>query len=308
MVSDGEGVPLSPTCTSSLWVWPGGALFVGAPLPLGMHSGAIACLILPLDGVVDVQVADEPAGTVRGAGSVLVPPRVRHQVTSRCSRELFLFLDGHAGGRELSGATVSTNGPLRRDHHREGALREAAGALIERRSDTAVGRVVALAADRPLAAEGSELATLVQSLRAGPGSAVSDAETAAAELGRSTSWLLHAFPRETGTTLRRLRLWGLLIAAAKAVGEGADLTTAAHTAGFASSAHLSTAFRRTFGVSPSLLREPAVAVHVLEDDPRPSAPATSPHRPALAAERGATSRGSGEVGEVSPEARSRVDL
>jgi AraC-like DNA-binding protein len=50
-------------------------------------------------------------------------------------------------------------------------------------------------------------------------------------------------------------------AAVGAVRDGASLTDAAHAAGFASSAHFSTAFRDMFGMMPSELvkaLEPAV--------------------------------------------------
>jgi AraC-like DNA-binding protein len=40
-------------------------------------------------------------------------------------------------------------------------------------------------------------------------------------------------------------------AAVRASGEGASLTEAAHAAGFASSAHFSSAFRDMFGMMPS---------------------------------------------------------
>ena len=51
--------------------------------------------------------------------------------------------------------------------------------------------------------------------------------------------------------LRRYRIWNRMGAAVRACGEGASLTEAAHAAGFASSAHFSTAFRDMFGMMPS---------------------------------------------------------
>ena len=72
-------------------------------------------------------------------------------------------------------------------------------------------------------------------------------------LGLSTSRFLHLFKAQTGAPLRRYRLWNWMGAAVSAYRGGASLTEAAHAAGFASSAHFSTAFRDMFGMTPSEL-------------------------------------------------------
>jgi AraC-like DNA-binding protein len=80
--------------------------------------------------------------------------------------------------------------------------------------------------------------------------------------GLSTSRFLHLFKAQTGVPLRRYRLWNRMAAAVGAFRSGGSLTEAAHAAGFASSAHFSTAFRDMFGMTPSeLLKtlEPAAA-------------------------------------------------
>ena len=71
--------------------------------------------------------------------------------------------------------------------------------------------------------------------------------------GLSASRFLHLFKAETGVPLRRYRLWNRMGAAVAAFREGKSLTEAAHAAGFASSAHFSTAFRDMFGMMPSEL-------------------------------------------------------
>jgi AraC-like DNA-binding protein len=75
--------------------------------------------------------------------------------------------------------------------------------------------------------------------------------TLAARAGLSQSRFLHLFKAETGVPLRRYRIWNRMGAAIRASGEGASLTEAAHAAGFASSAHFSSAFRDMFGMMPS---------------------------------------------------------
>ena len=71
--------------------------------------------------------------------------------------------------------------------------------------------------------------------------------------GLSPSRFLHLFKAETGVPLRRYRIWNRIGAASRAIAEGRTLTEAAHGAGFASSAHFSTAFRDMFGMMPSEL-------------------------------------------------------
>ena len=69
--------------------------------------------------------------------------------------------------------------------------------------------------------------------------------------GLSTSRFLHLFKAQTGIPLRRYRLWNRMGAAVGAFRGGVSLTEAAHAAGFASSAHFSSAFRDMFGMMPS---------------------------------------------------------
>ena len=75
--------------------------------------------------------------------------------------------------------------------------------------------------------------------------------TLAARAGLSPSRFLHLFKAETGYRCGATASgtgWARRI---RASGEGASLTEAAHAAGFASSAHFSSAFRDMFGMMPS---------------------------------------------------------
>jgi AraC-like DNA-binding protein len=73
----------------------------------------------------------------------------------------------------------------------------------------------------------------------------------ASAVAMSPSALTHVFTREVGMPFRRFVLWARLRRAAVLVQNGADLTTAAATSGFADGAHLSRTFRSLFGLSPS---------------------------------------------------------
>ncbi|WP_189248846.1 helix-turn-helix transcriptional regulator [Streptosporangium pseudovulgare] len=69
----------------------------------------------------------------------------------------------------------------------------------------------------------------------------------------SESRLSHLFTSELGLPFRPYVLWMRLRAALSSLSEGATLTEAAHTAGFADAAHLTRVVRRMMGQAPSSL-------------------------------------------------------
>lgn len=83
---------------------------------------------------------------------------------------------------------------------------------------------------------------------------------AAREVGLSASRLGHLFRQQTGLPFRRYLLWLRLQDALAALAGGSSLTDAAHSAGFADSAHLSRTFRRNFGTT---LSEAAAAATIV---------------------------------------------
>src|SRR5215208_8540038 len=69
---------LPQTCCPTVWLWPGQALYAGPSLNLAPHSGSVWCLAIGIGGPLTVWTADR---TTRGAHSVLIPPRLTHQLT-----------------------------------------------------------------------------------------------------------------------------------------------------------------------------------------------------------------------------------
>lgn len=61
----------------------------------------------------------------------------------------------------------------------------------------------------------------------------------------------HWFVEQTGLPLRSYRKWSRLVVALQHIAGGANLTAAAHAAGFADAAHFSRTFRELFGLDPS---------------------------------------------------------
>jgi AraC-like DNA-binding protein len=73
----------------------------------------------------------------------------------------------------------------------------------------------------------------------------------AEEIHLSKSRMIHLFKEQVGVPFRRYLLWHRLLAAINSLSTTEDLTSAAHDAGFADSAHLSRTFKDMFGVPPS---------------------------------------------------------
>ena len=79
------------------------------------------------------------------------------------------------------------------------------------------------------------------------------AASAAALACLSDSRFSHLFVEQVGLPFRTYVLWRRLTVAVAGIAAGASLTSAAHEAGFADSAHFSRTFLRMFGVPASLL-------------------------------------------------------
>lgn len=62
---------------------------------------------------------------------------------------------------------------------------------------------------------------------------------------------MHLFKEQVGIPIRRYILWTRLQVSVQHVLQGETLTQAAHSAGFADSAHFSRTFSDMFGIRPS---------------------------------------------------------
>ena len=79
----------------------------------------------------------------------------------------------------------------------------------------------------------------------------------------SPSRFRHLFAEQTGMGLRQYILWRRFVSVWEHRMNGASLSTAAHAAGFADSAHLTRTSRSMFGIPPSLM-------DIAETPPRPA--------------------------------------
>ncbi|MGH6712522.1 MAG: helix-turn-helix domain-containing protein [Bradyrhizobium sp.] len=236
--------------------WGARVLYLGPAFGLTPHRNATAVLAMGLDAALEV--ADDPADPAtayRSARSVLIMPDTLHHLRIARGRMAFLYVDPL--GRDLKALLARMTDTTSR-------------AAFDLRDEAAAIEIMTGLAENRIAVRDGRLA-LGEMLGVGVGTKANARITAALRLmrdephrahrlteladqaGLSASRFLHLFKAETGVPLRRYRIWNRMGAAVRACGEGASLTEAAHAAGFASSAHFSSAFREMFGMMPSEL-------------------------------------------------------
>lgn len=147
------------------------------------------------------------------------------------------------GGEEVNGALVGRcdASPLRAHYEQRSASGDLRASMLD---------VVEVSKRRARKAMDVRVARAVEAMQ-GDAADTASVTQAAASAGLSPSRFQHLFTREVGVPFRRYRTWQRLRAAIRAVASGSNLTTAAHSAGFADQAHFTREFRRTFGAPPS---------------------------------------------------------
>lgn len=96
----------------------------------------------------------------------------------------------------------------------------------------------------------SRIERALEILKTAPGNLIST-DAVAEEVFLSPSRFAHLFRAEVGLPVRRYLLWRRLRNAVHLLNKNESLTTVAHAAGFADSAHLTRTFRQMFGITPS---------------------------------------------------------
>lgn len=232
--------------------WRGGALIRPGILAF---AGSIGATDTHSHHAAQVMTADTPltvgdeAGTRRRGTQVVVPPDTAHRITTGAAHGAVVFLDpdtaaGRAARHRARRCGWAGGPPLPSPATVDGGLGDLVTALV--------GALVPGSAPAPPARHPSVTAalTLLPALVADGPVTTSDI---ADRVGLSASRLTHLFGAQVGLPLRRYVLWTRLTIAVAEVAAGADLTTAAHAAGFADSAHLTRTCRDIFGLPPSAL-------------------------------------------------------
>jgi AraC-like DNA-binding protein len=234
---------LPQTCCPSVWLWPGQALYAGPSLNLEPHSGSVWCLAVGIGGPLTVATPD---GIKRDAHSVLIPPRLTHQLICQGRGLVSCYLEPTSDRAESCRSKFTPSGDVGLAHADEECL------MFTPTDDQSACRWLDLAAPATRRVVDARIAAAATRIREDLATTIPSRELAA-EAGLSESRFLHLFRDELGTSLRRYRIWVRLLHAGTAIAAGKNLTTAAAESGFASPSHLSDRFKSTFGLSATQL-------------------------------------------------------
>jgi AraC-like DNA-binding protein len=202
------------------------------------------CLAVGIDGPLTVATAD---GATRRAHSVLIPPRLTHQLTCHGTGLVSCYLEPTSDRADASRLKFGAwRGDVGVGHVDETRLQ------FTPADDESASNWLDLAAPAAHRTIDARIAAAAQRIRDDPTATISSQQLAA-EAALSESRFLHLFRDELGTSLRRYRLWVRLTHAGTAIAAGDNLTTAAVKSGFASPSHLADRFKATFGLSASQL-------------------------------------------------------
>jgi len=232
--------------------WGARLLYIGPPTPHPAHRNSVGELCLGLDAPVHLRLPETSHATLTSR-AILVPPGLKHEFIFEGRQIACLFVEAQTGDRDALYRNMD-EGPfgVRLGHERLDAVISTLGNLALPDADLRQGKALVeqVLGLRSLRPTDPRIAQAIDQIRRDPGGDHS-IPSLAREVGLSQSRFRHAFRASTGVTFKRYRLWLRLGNAMRAAQQGSNLTEAAHESGFSSSAHLSSAYRNIFGMTPS---------------------------------------------------------
>jgi len=248
------------SATGRILFWRGGSLWIGlAGEPAGLHAHHAVQIALPFPGG-HVQFQG-PSGNWTRYAAAFVAADQPHAFEARAQLVAQIFVEPESQeGRQLQrrygnkGIVALTRAMVERQ------IEGLATAYGKRASDAALialarAAVATLygAIPEPTKLPDARIARAVELIRGRLGDAIPLGAMAAA-VHLSPDRFRHLFMKETGVGFRAYLLWQRLECSLIAYVAGETLTEAAHTGGFADSAHFSRTFRRMFGIAPASVR------------------------------------------------------
>jgi len=240
-------------------LWEEHGLFVGNAGAAESHESPAIKVCIALVGTFGLSGAKNECRDYRAA---VIPAGVEHAIDGRGNRIVMLLLapEGILGQR-LNGVT-SVNEIVPLDRNSLPDLK-AIGEATDEQSLAAIlaSLVKAIATSKnvsPSATIDPRVAQSIEWIRAGRDSGIL-VKDLAAEADLSESRFSHLFTENVRVPVRRYLLWLRLRDVLHLLASTGSLTEAAHSAGFADSAHLSRTFRTALGIAPSdLTRESTI--------------------------------------------------
>jgi AraC-like DNA-binding protein len=261
---DGDAVT-APISTAQYFPWDGGAVFLGTAGAISAHAHHAIQLCFLFQGRIRLRTNDEEPW--REYGLALVPSGQRHAMD---------------GGKVHFGATLFVEPETREGRVLTERYAQPGIADVDRaRVDEVLPLLLAAArAQRGRAAIADNARRVVHALTQHDEPAITSderivravkyvnehlsapltLEQVAAVAYLSPSRFRHLFAEQTGMGLRQYVLWRRFVSVWEHRMNGESLSTAAHAAGFADSAHLTRTSRRMFGMPPSAMDIAAIPV------------------------------------------------
>jgi AraC-like DNA-binding protein len=235
--------PSSPPARldGTTFVWGTRLLYVGPLVATRRHAHHAAQIVLAPQGLY---IEDGASGRIR-ASTAVIPPRLPHG-HSACAHAAVLFLDGD----ELASRELSRNAEPRCDAWARDTLDVSVPREPTPEKARALIASILSAVDlRQLPEPQHPAARRMCAYLDGKDHV--DLASLSHEAGLSPRQMRHTFARDVGLPMRAYLRWKRLRRAVTAVAEGASLSAAAASAGFADSAHLTRVFREQFGITPT---------------------------------------------------------
>jgi AraC-like DNA-binding protein len=217
------------------------ALYVGPLVATRRHAHHAAQILVAPRGLY---LDDGANGRIRSCAAV-IPPRRPHGHGASPHGAL-LFLDGD----DLASQALSRHAEPRCETWRRDALDVSVPPDPTPEQARALIAAILSAVDLPRP-PGPRHPAARRMCACLDSSAHIDLVSLSREAGLSPRQMRHAFARDVGLPMRAYLRWKRLRRAIAAVREGASLSAAAASAGFADSAHLSRVFREHFGMTPT---------------------------------------------------------
>ena len=239
--------------------WNGGCGFLGegGGPPIAPHAHYAIQLVVGAPSGLRVQFGRH--GAWQPCAAALVPSRATHSIdVSDCRWSAVLFVEPETPeGRALAARLQGRVEHLENVELADGVARLERAWRIEQRREAVtaacadlVRRLSATAAREP---SDPRVLTAIELVRQRLDDVPSLDEIAAA-VNLSPSRFRHLFVEQTGMPMRTYVLWRRVLHVWELLTRGETLSTAAHAAGFADSAHLSRTARTMFGLPPSVLQ------------------------------------------------------
>lgn len=247
-----------PVSSARYFPWDGGAIFVGTAgvLPAHAHQAIQICFLF--EGRIRLRPTDKAPWTDYDLG--VVPSRHSHAMDgAKIHYGATLFVEPETREGRILSERYLRDGIANLDRAPVATLvSELRAAALERRGrETIVAlarRLVQALTQRsePSATSDERILRAIRYVNEHLSAPITLKQVAAvAHL--SPSRFRHLFAEQTGMGLRQYILWRRFVSVWEHRMNGASLSTAAHAAGFADSAHLARTSRRMIGIPPSLL-------------------------------------------------------